>query len=148
MDLFPSQQRTKNEEPRTKNISPVNSVVKTIALIRPIVEALLPVEPYLEPDAAGRVHADTARFVADQVEGMPTYLRWPYKTALNAFEWMSLRPYGRRFTRLDPVKQKLYLAMWISSALGPKRDFVKVIRSCALLAFYDHPVVLDRLARA
>ncbi|MFH1029432.1 MAG: hypothetical protein V1791_15645, partial [Pseudomonadota bacterium] len=112
------------------------------SLLGQITLPLLPVEPSLSPDIRRSVEQDVVEFVGAQINGMPVYLRWPYKLAIEGFNWMSVRQYGRRYTKLDPVKKKDYVAVWIHSTLSFKRDFIKLIRSCALLRFYDHPLVI------
>ena len=91
------------------------------------------------------VEGDVGSFVEEQVRGMPAHLRLPYRAALWAFQWMALRQYGRPYTLLDPVKQRDYISVWIHSTVGFKRDFIKLMRSCALLQYYDHPEVETHL---
>ncbi|MBU0679634.1 MAG: hypothetical protein KJ626_16145 [Verrucomicrobia bacterium] len=116
-----------------------------VTLLSQIIEPLLPVEPSLAPESRKEVAESVVLFVSQQILGMPAYLRVPYLLFMKIFNWLSLRPYGRLFANLDPVKQKDYVSAWIHSSLGPKKDFIKLIRSCALLRFYDHPKVRDAL---
>jgi hypothetical protein len=103
-------------------------------LLADIVQTLLP------GSIERRIQDEVVAFVADQIDGMPSYLRYPYRLAMSGFNWLALRPYARTFLKLDPVKQRDYVGMWIHSTIGFKRDFIKLIRSCALLAYYDHPL--------
>jgi hypothetical protein len=73
---------------------------------------------------------------------MAGHFRLPYIMVLRAFDWLACRQYAQRFSRLDPAKRKDYLSVWIHSTVGFKRDFIKLIRSCALLRFYDHPEIM------
>ncbi len=114
-------------------------------ILAAIISVLLPKDPYLSAEEKAEVERAVVDFVSAQIAGMATYMRVPYGMAMMGFNWMALRPYGRSFVHLDPVKQRDYLGMWIHSTLGVKRDFIKLIRSCALLCFYDHPVVLKHL---
>jgi hypothetical protein len=81
------------------------------------------------------------RFVALQVENIPTYLRVPYLVAVAGFQWLPVLRFGRRFLSLPLESQRSYLALWSESPLAPMRDFIRLIRNCALLAYYDHPDV-------
>ena len=47
--------------------------------------------------------------------------------------------------RLDPEQSRRYLAAWDRAPIGLCRDFVKLLRSCALLAYLDHPLVTRQL---
>lgn len=95
----------------------------------------------LEPAAQARVHADVARFVALQVSSMPTFLRWPYRLAILAFNLLAVVRYARPFVSLREESKGSYLAFWSGGRIGPMRDFVKLIRSCAVLAYFDHAEV-------
>lgn len=112
----------------------------TPTLVR-IVECLAPEFPRLDPGVRTAVLDDVAAFVVRQVDALPDFLRYPYRFALVAFEWLPAARWGRRFRRLDESKRRTYLALWSDSPLTITRNFVKLIRSCALLAFYDHPAV-------
>lgn len=114
-------------------------------LVAEIVGALAPHEPALAPAARERALRDTVRFVASQIEAMPSYLRLPYLLALSAFDWLALLRHGRRFPGLAPARREAWIESWSASALAPRRDFVKLLRSCTLLAFFDHPAVRARL---
>jgi hypothetical protein len=106
---------------------------------------LIPCEPRLPDDVRARVLDSVARFVALQVENLPPYLRLPYLVAVTGFQWLPVLRFGRRFLALPSESQRAYLALWSNAPLGPVRDFVRLIRGCALLAYYDHPDVLQAL---
>jgi hypothetical protein len=106
-----------------------------------IIRGLLPVEPALAAELRERVERETVAFVASQIRDMPTHLRVPYLWLARGFNWMALRQYARPYTGLDPAKQRDYLSVWIHSTVGFKRDFIKLLRSCSLLFYYDHPEV-------
>src|SRR5262245_48510590 len=76
---------------------------------------------------------------------MPTFLRVPYRIALFAFNWLAVLRYRRPFVALGDELAATYLALWSNRGLGLNRDFVKLIRSCALLAYFDHPATRARL---
>lgn len=79
------------------------------------------------------------RFVALQVENIPAYLRLPYLLAITGFQWLPLLRWGRPFTHLPEKAQRDYLKLWSDGPVGVTRDFVRLIRGCALLAYFDHP---------
>ncbi|MBN2564019.1 MAG: hypothetical protein JXQ75_24155 [Phycisphaerae bacterium] len=114
-------------------------------ILEAIVRPLLPVEPVLQPDVRRQVEDAVVDFVAAQIRDMPSYLRLPYGFAMIGFNWMAVRQYARTYLRLDEVKQRDYIAVWIHSLISVKRDFIKLIRSCALLSYYDHPLVAAAL---
>jgi len=111
-----------------------------------IIGVIAPVYPDLEESVRMSVLQDVTRYVASQIQSMPSFLRLPYKLALTVFNWLALVPYRRRFIHLPIAAQTSYLTLWSDGPIGVLRDFVKLIRSCALLAYFDHPLVAHRLA--
>lgn len=115
------------------------------AIVTAIVADLLPSHPALDLAERRTVAADVVAFVASQVQGLPDFLRVPYGMALLAFEGLPVLRWGRPFRRLDGGRRHAYLALWTASNLGVTRNFIKLLRSCTLLAYYDHPTVRARL---
>ncbi len=109
------------------------------------VDVLLPTHPTLGAEVSRRVRADVATFVVSQVEALPSFLKAPYVLAMTAFDLSPVLRGWRPFRTLDADRRARRLAAWDTSALAPKRNYVKLIRSCALLAYYDHPDVLRAL---
>jgi len=110
-----------------------------------LVVLIVPAYPHLEAPTRIAVERDVTRYVSSQIQLMPGFLRIPYKLAVAAFNWLALLRYGRTFRHLTADRQEAYLASWGEGPLGPARDFVKLIRSTALLVYFDHPLVLERL---
>lgn len=115
------------------------------AIIRVIVVDLLPAHPALDPGDRAAVAGDVVAFVVAQVQGLPEFLRIPYGAASFAFEGLAILRWGRTFRMLDGARRQAYVARWAGSPLGAPRNFIKLIRSCTLLAYYDHPTVRARL---
>jgi len=76
---------------------------------------------------------------------MPSYLRVPYVLALFAFQGLPLAYRGRPYTALRPAVQQKIVRGWSMSRLAPKRDFVKLIRTCTLFYYLDHSLVRAQL---
>lgn len=112
-----------------------------------VVERLLPAAPQLPAEARRRVAEASTRFVVVEIESIPRFLRLPYLLACVGFEWLAVLRYGRPFSRLSLEAQQSYLSLWSDFPVGPPRDFVKLIRGCALLAYFDHPEVRAALER-
>jgi hypothetical protein len=115
-------------------------------LLKHLARPLLPIEPPLSPEARCVVEGDVAAFLFAQIGSMPTYLRLPYEIALLVFNLLAAVPFGQPYQQLDPARQQRYLELWSGSPLRLGRDLIRLIRSCALLQFMDHPCVLARLA--
>ena len=115
------------------------------AVLRAIVTLIAPAYPDLDVATRATVEADVTRYVASQIQRMPRFLRLPYKLAVVTFNWLAVLRYGRPFRHLRADRQLSYLGRWSDAPLGPMRDFVKLIRSSALLVYFDHPLVLRRL---
>jgi hypothetical protein len=115
------------------------------ATVAAIVECLLPSFPTLDDATRAAVLVDVTRFVGSQIQALPEFLRAPYKLALFGFEWLPMVRWRHRFSRLDATQRAAYVDMWSESPAGALRNFMKLIRGCALLAYYDHPALLDTL---
>lgn len=114
-------------------------------VVAEIVGVVLPARLDLSAPERAQVHAAVTGFVASQIEALPTFLGLPYRLLLLAFSLLPILRYGRRFDGLDDASQAAYLALWSEGPLPQARDFIKLIRSCALLAYFDHPDVRSHL---
>jgi hypothetical protein len=115
------------------------------AVIARLVQLLAPRYPTLDAGARTFVERDVTAFVRGQIRSMPSFLRLPYRIALFGFNWLPVFRYRRPFRTLGDESARRYLSLWSERGLRPTRDFVKLIRSCALLAYFDHPQVRRHL---
>ena len=76
---------------------------------------------------------------------MPSNLKVPNIIAQRAFNCLSCLRFGLPFTVINQEKQGRYVRLWSQSPIGLMRDFIKLIRSCVLLSYLDHPLVLQEL---
>jgi len=111
-------------------------------------DALVPGFPALPPADRARATADVARFLAQQVGAMPVVLRTPYRAALVAFDLAAVVRARRAFRRLETAGRVAHVAWWEDLGGLATRNFVKLLRSCALLAWFDHPLVTAWLGGA
>ena len=107
--------------------------------------SLYPKEPLLTPEEKAQVEEKVVSYLAGQILAMPVYLKVPYMLALHLFNYLSCFRFGLPFTVIDQEKQGKYVSFWSRSPIGLMRDFIKLIRSCVLLAYLDHPLVLQEL---
>ena len=114
-------------------------------VVAEVVRLTTPSFPPLDDPARRRVHSRVTAFVTSQIEGLPSFMSLPYRAMLTAFRLLPVLRFGRDFRSLDETTKESYLAAWSDAKLGPCRDFIKLIRSCALLAFFDHPDVVRSL---
>lgn len=117
-------------------------------VIARLVQLLAPQYPALDAAARTAVEHDVTAFVVSQVKSMPSFLRVPYRLALLGFDWLAVLRYRRSFVALPDVAATAYLSLWSDGGLAVTHDFVKLIRSCALLAYFDHPQVRAGLEAA
>ena len=116
-------------------------------VVAEIVRLLTPRYPRLADDTQTRVHDDVMRFVGAQIMALPDFLRLPYRLAITAFALLPVIRYGRPFLALSDDAKRAWLTSWSDGKIGATRNFVKLIRGCALLAYYDHPLVRERLTQ-
>ena len=79
---------------------------------------------------------------------MPKFLLLPFVGGLFAFDWLPLLRHHRTFSDLDIELQRRIVREWAESRFGRKRDFIKLVRSCSLFFYLDHPLVRVRLEAA
>jgi hypothetical protein len=118
------------------------------ATLAAIVRVILPPHPELDAADRNTVEVEVTRYVARQIQSMPGFLRVPYRAALLAFDLLPLLRYARPFRALAPAGQAAYLAQWNEAPIAAMRDVIKLMRSSALLVYYDHPLVIARLEAA
>lgn len=106
---------------------------------------LLPPWPDLPGPLRGEVEADVVDYVRRQIRRMPLFLRLPWTAVLLVFAAGAVVRYGRPFASLSSGRRRAWVSLWAESPLVPMRDFVRMVRSCALLAWFDHPVVSEAL---
>lgn len=106
---------------------------------------LLPAWPPLSPQDRRRVEADVVRYVEGQIAGMPSFLKVPFLAMCGLFSLTAALRYGRSFAHLNDDRKRAWSGVWALSRIIPMRDFIKLVRSCALLAWYDHPTVSETL---
>jgi hypothetical protein len=109
---------------------------------------LLPEYPPLDGEERSRVERDVEAFLGAQIGSTPAHLRLPVRVALIGLELLPLARWGRRFSALDLGTRRAILQRWGSSRLRPKRDLVRLIRSCVLFGYLDHEGVRARLEAA
>ncbi len=124
---------------------PVASLSVNERLLSALTETLFPDWPSLTPDDRRQLATRVTAFVAGQIEALPRFLRFPYRLALIGFNALALLAGGRPFSRLSEQRRRRYLRLWSDSPIGLMRDFVKLVRSCAVLAAFDHPLMTRRL---
>jgi hypothetical protein len=118
------------------------------ALLACIVGCLLPAFPELPAAERAAVAGDVIAQVGAQIAAMPRFLRLPYRSALAAFDLLCVLRYGRPFRALDEVRQRAWVAAWDERGVGATRAVMKLVRSCTLFAWYDHPRVGPALLAA
>jgi hypothetical protein len=115
-------------------------------LLGEIVRSLLPVRPALPAEERAAVEAEVVRAVAAQLASMSTALRLGVRTGLLAFRALPLVRWGRTFPALDETHRRAWIRTWDESGVGPMPALVKLLRSCILFAWFDHPRVAAALA--
>ena len=110
-----------------------------------IVCSLMPEDPHLADSERNKVESDVVQFVNNQITSLPAYLRIPFKILISIFNCFAIFVCGNVFYNLNKKSQIDYLNLWTNSGLKPMRDFIKLMRSCTLLQYYDHPLVFSKI---
>ncbi|MGI9308448.1 MAG: hypothetical protein ACR2P6_04230 [Gammaproteobacteria bacterium] len=89
-----------------------------------------------ELDQLAYSETDLTRIGAELMEQqrlMPDYLRFPIACLTYAFDLSGIFYGGRRFHRLDTVKQLRQVQAWKSSRFGPSQNLIRFYESLFLL---------------
>lgn len=113
-----------------------------------VVAVVLPQDPALDPGTRRAVENEISRYLADQLRALPAYLRAPFQATLAVFALAPIVRWARPFGRLPSAARAHYVARWDHAPFAPLRDFIKLIRSTALLVYFDHPSVREQLQHA
>jgi hypothetical protein len=114
-------------------------------LLLEVARPMLPAIPRLEPGEREQLESELADFLSAQVGAMPGYLRIPFAATLVAFEWLPVLGRGRRYSKLEGASQARFVAACSRSGFRPFRELLRLVRSCALFFYLDHPLARARL---
>jgi hypothetical protein len=130
--------------------SPAQSARSQPARARPFTVAL--VESWLPPDddyaEKSVVVQETARFVDAQLADLPARLAWLHAAGMLGFRWITALANFRTFCDLDLVRRRRWLESWAFGRWALARQLFRATRTTALVAYYEHPVVVARLGIA
>ncbi len=111
-------------------------------LIKQLSRVFIPDNTFLDIEYTKTIENDVTEFVNSQIAAMPFFLQLPYKITLFIFNLLSIPSYKKPFLMLDSKQKREYVSSWENNKISKIRDFIKPIRSCALLRYFDHPIVL------
>ncbi|HZR26131.1 MAG TPA: lysylphosphatidylglycerol synthase transmembrane domain-containing protein [Vicinamibacterales bacterium] len=110
------------------------------ALMQSIVEALVPWQT-LTLDAERRAQAlrSATRFVVGEIHALPIPLRALFSIGMLGFRVVVRATTGRGFCDLALPQRERIVNAWAFGSVAPARQLFRVIRSTALLAFWETP---------
>lgn len=107
-----------------------------------LVEALVPLDVVpLATDAQRAVVGDVAAFVQGQVAQLGLTLRVLFLIGLTGFRGYARGRYLRGFCRLPLADRRAVVLAWTYARLPQARQLMQLVRSLALMAFYEAPAV-------
>lgn len=115
------------------------TVPEPTRLLGSVVEALLPEEAGADAPRVARV----TRFVHLQLAALPLVLRALLRAGLLGFRVLTAIRHARGFCSLDLVTRRRVVRAWSFGPVAPARQLFRVLRSPALLAWYDLPATAD-----
>jgi hypothetical protein len=108
-------------------------------LPRGVTESLLAWDVGLSVAERERVHRDVAVFIRAEIALAPAHLRLALRVLATAFAaWIVV-------ARLAGIGAEAATAAWTRFTGSPGGMFVRLLRSLAILAFGEHPIVRARL---
>jgi glycosyltransferase 2 family protein len=108
-----------------------------------LVDALVPHDPEIGDQS--RVVRDVARFVRSELDDLPARLGWLLSTGLTGFRTITVLVKLSRFEALERSARRAWAERWAYGSLSLARQLFRGVRSTALLAYYDHPLVRARM---
>jgi hypothetical protein len=121
---------------------------KTARFYLALTEAVVPVDE-LGLDVAERqaIVADVAGFVQGQAEALPRRLGLLFGVGTAVFRFYVRVIRFRSFCGLPTADRRRIVESWAYGPVGLFRNLFKLIRSTALLAFFEAPAVREALDR-
>jgi uncharacterized protein (TIRG00374 family) len=117
-------------------------------LLTAIVEAVLPHPLPLGESDMARLRDDVAGFVAGQVGALPRRLRLAFFAGLTVFALVARLRHPRGFVRLPLATRAALVDGWAFGEWPAGRKLFRLVRSLALLAVYEHPLVVRQMMPA
>ena len=113
-------------------------------LIYKLTESLLPIEslPLSHPQT---VVSDVAVFVHEQLRSLPRKFQILFNIGMFGFVLFVWLRYFHSFSLLSLSKRVKIVNRWAYGKLSLTRQLFRGVRSTALLAFYEHPAVMEVL---
>jgi uncharacterized protein (TIRG00374 family) len=117
-------------------------------LLKGIVEALVPWRQLSLTDAEGaHLVNDTTRFVVGEIDALPVRLRFLFGLGLVGFRAVVRCTTGRGFCQLSLERRRRIVNAWAFGPVAPARQLFRVIRSTALLAMWEAPMLQPAAGR-
>ena len=88
------------------------------------------------------------QFVCTGLGALPSFLRILFKIGILSFRTITILTSFCPFENLSSAKQTKVINAWSYGPIGLTRKLFKPLRSLALLAFFEHPVVLAALDKS
>jgi len=115
-------------------------------LMTAIVEAACPFDSVpLDEAARAAVLTRVATFVCGQIDALPESIGVLFTVGVTGFRTIVGATHLRGFCKLAPASRRRIFEAWAYGRIGLTRKLFRVVRSTALLAFYDDPVVTAAL---
>jgi len=116
--------------------------VSVSPFIRSLTEAVIPLDSIQVADPEReRVASIAADFVQGQLESLPAHVRIVFSLGMLAFRLFVRARYLSNFCRLPLDKRSAIVSDWAYGRVAVVRQLFRVVRSSALLAFYEIPDV-------
>jgi len=111
-----------------------------------IAEALAPVDDFaLTAEERRRVVGDTADFVAGEMAALPLRILALFHIGLTGFRLVVRLSHALSFCALPLETRRSIVTAWAYGRIGLTRQFFRPLRSTALLAFFEHPLIEAKL---
>lgn len=94
-----------------------------------------------DPGLRAEVHEEVGRFTCEQIDCIPFRYRLLFKVGLVGFKLYIFACTGKFLCSVPLARRRKLIEFWAFGPIGLTRKFMKLIRSLAILAYYDHEAV-------
>ena len=111
-----------------------------------ITEALLPFDDEALPDSSRPAVVEAvATFVTVQTRSLPGHLAWMFVVGLFGFHAITWLVHFRSIRAIPIAKRRRWVEAWAYGRLWVTRQLFRALRSTALIAYYEDPLVRAHL---
>ena len=108
-----------------------------------LIEVVAPRSDDFNPDLTDHIK----KFIDTFVGYFPIHMKLLFPLGLYLLEFGSyiFTRQFKRFSKMDLSERENYMLDWTNSKIQLRRELIRGVRGLVMVAFYSHPIVMDRI---